>query len=56
MCSACGNARPVATISAAPASSRLRMSWRGATKPIASVISDVPSSAAVATTPICNRR
>ena len=56
MCSLTGNARPVATMSAAPSSSRLRRSWRGAKKPTASVSTDEPASAAVATSPDLQRR
>ena len=52
MCSTCGKTIPVATIRPAPSISMLRRSCRGATKPTASVSSDEPSSAAVATKPI----
>ena len=45
---------PGRAISPAPASSRLRRSCRGAKKPTASVSTDEPSSAAVATIPICS--
>ena len=50
-CSTLGNASPVSAISAAPASSSVRRSWRGAIAPIASVSSAVPSSEAVSDEP-----
>ena len=53
--SAAGNIRPVKTISPAPARNRLRSSNRGAMKPVSRVRAAVPSSEALATTPICLR-
>ncbi len=50
--SACGKTRPVRTINAAPARKRFRSSKRGAMKPVINVSAAVPSSDALATTPI----
>ena len=44
---------PVQAIKTAPASSKLRRSYRGAMKPTASVNNAVPSSDALAIKPIC---